>query len=94
MMGVTGVRAAVSQDAEHLVARIRQHTKLPVAVGLGVRDGNQAAEVAAYADGVIVGSAFVQRLLDAPDEQTGISEVATLAADLARGARSAGARPS
>jgi tryptophan synthase alpha chain len=88
-MGVTGTRDQVSRDAEALVTRIRQHTKLPVAVGLGVRDGKQAAEVATYADGVIVGSAFVRRLLDAPDPHTGATEVAALAADLAASVRSA-----
>ena len=65
LMGVTGVRDAVSRDAEDLVGRIRKHTTLPVAVGLGVRDGTQAAQVARFADGVIVGSAFVRRLLEA-----------------------------
>jgi tryptophan synthase alpha chain len=93
LMGVTGVRDEVSHDANDLVARIRAHTKLPVAVGLGVRDGTQAAEVASYADGVIVGSAFVQRLLDAKDQQTGLSEVAALAADLAQGVRSPSTHP-
>ena len=64
-MGITGARDAVSGDAGALVARIRRHTDLPVAVGLGVSNGVQAAQVAAFADGVIVGSAFVRRLLDA-----------------------------
>jgi tryptophan synthase alpha chain len=61
-----------------------------VAVGLGVRDGAQAAEVASFADGVIVGSAFVQRLLDAPDPAAGIGAVRDLARDLAAGARRPG----
>jgi tryptophan synthase alpha chain len=86
-MGVTGARDRVSGRAPDLVARVRAATKTPVAVGLGVSNGTQAAEVAAYADGVIVGSAFVRRLLDAPDEPTGVAAVAALAADLAAGAR-------
>jgi len=65
LMGITGTRDAVSGHAEALVQRIRPHTDLPVAVGLGVSNGAQAAQVAAFADGVIVGSAFVRRLLDA-----------------------------
>jgi len=65
LMGITGTRDAVSGDAAGLVKRIRAHTDLPVAVGLGVSNGAQAAQVAAFADGVIVGSAFVRRLLDA-----------------------------
>ncbi len=92
LMGVTGVRDTVSDEAAGLVARIREVTSLPVAVGLGVRDGAQAARVAGYADGVIVGSAFVRRLLDAPTGQDGIAAVVDLAADLAGGVRSA-ARP-
>jgi len=74
------------------VGRIRPHTSLPVAVGLGVRDGAQAAEVARFADGVIVGSAFVRRLLDAGQSRDGIAAVAGLAAELAAAARSPAAR--
>ena len=85
LMGITGTRAAVSKDAESLVKRTREHTDLPVAVGLGVSNAGQAAEVAAFADGVIVGSAFVRRLLDAADHEQGIVAVTKLAADLADG---------
>jgi tryptophan synthase alpha chain len=88
LMGVTGVRDAVSAEAAALVGRIRNVTTLPVAVGLGVRDGAQAATVGSYADGVIVGSAFVRRLLDAPDQAAGVAAVASLAAELAEGVRS------
>jgi tryptophan synthase alpha chain len=84
-MGITGTRAAVSSDAEGLVKRTREHTDLPVAVGLGVSNKNQAQQVAAFADGVIVGSAFVRRLLDAHDQATAIAEVSKLATDLAAG---------
>ena len=67
-MGVTGAREHASADAAAtLVARTRAVTDLPVCVGLGVSTGDQAAEVAAFADGVIVGSAFVRALLDAGD---------------------------
>ncbi len=92
VMGVTGTRDAVSDAAAALVARVREHTRLPVAVGLGVRDGAQAARVAQFADGVIVGSAFVQCLLDAPDEQAGIAGVGRLTAELAGGVRAGGMR--
>ena len=87
LMGITGAREAVSGLAAGLVGRVRAHTRLPVAVGLGVRDGAQAAEVAAFADGVIVGSAFVQRLLAAPDLPAGVRAIRELAADLAGGVR-------
>jgi tryptophan synthase alpha chain len=86
-MGITGARSAVGEAAAGLVDRVRQCTRLPVAVGLGVSSGAQAAEVAQYADGVIVGSAFVQRLLGAPDPQAGRAGVAELAAELADGVR-------
>lgn len=88
LMGVTGTRASVGEQAEDLVRRTRATTDLPVCVGLGVSNATQAAEVAAFADGVIVGSAFVKRLLDAGDDlDTGLAEVRTLAADLAKGVR-------
>lgn len=87
VMGITGARPAVGGAAAGLVQRIRQYTKLPVAVGLGVSTAAQAAEVARYSDGVIVGSAFVQRLLSAPDAADGWSSVADLAAELAAGVR-------
>ncbi|MEV4456760.1 tryptophan synthase subunit alpha [Microbispora sp. NPDC049633] len=87
LMGVTGARETVSSAAEGLVKRTRAHTGLPVCVGLGVGNGTQAAEVAAYADGVIVGSAFIRRLLDAPDEKSGLAAVRELGYELARGVR-------
>ena len=87
VMGVTGARASVGSQAAGLVGRTREYTKLPVAVGLGVKDGRQAAEVAGFADGVIVGSAFVQRLLAAKDDAAGVQAVRELAADLAAGVR-------
>ncbi|WP_347060383.1 tryptophan synthase subunit alpha [Blastococcus sp. HT6-30] len=87
-MGVTGARATVGDAAERLVARTREAAPdLAVCVGLGVSNGEQAAEVAGFADGVIVGSAFVRALLDAPDERAGAEAVGRLAADLARGVR-------
>ncbi|MFJ8042744.1 tryptophan synthase subunit alpha [Kitasatospora sp. NPDC096147] len=87
VMGVTGTRSAVGSLAEDLVARTRATTDLPVCVGLGVSNAAQATEVAAFADGVIVGSAFVQRMLDAADEPAGLDAVRALAADLAEGVR-------
>lgn len=86
-MGVTGARKQTSSVAPALVSRVRAATELPVGVGLGVSNGTQAAEVAAYADGVIVGSAFVRPLLDAPDEAAGVAAVAELAEELAAGVR-------
>jgi tryptophan synthase alpha chain len=90
VMGVTGARASSSELAGPLVGRLRDVTDLPVGVGLGVSNGDQAAEVARFADGVIVGSAFVRRLLDAgPDRAAGLSSLAALTRDLAGGVRRA-----
>jgi tryptophan synthase alpha chain len=89
-MGVTGTRAAIGNRAGELVARVRPLTDLPIAVGLGVSTADQAAEVAGYADGVVVGSAFVRPLLDAPDEAAGIAAVHALAMELAEGVRRPG----
>jgi tryptophan synthase alpha chain len=89
VMGVTGARASTSDLAGPLVTRTKAVTDLPVAVGLGVSDGDQAAEVARHADGVIVGSAFVRVLLDAPDRDAGLAALADLTRDLAEGVRRA-----
>ena len=90
VMGVTGTRATTSDLAGPLVARTRRTTDLPVGVGLGVSTGDQAAEVASYADGVIVGSAFVRALLDHPDDRAaGLRALAALTEDLAAGVRRA-----
>jgi len=90
VMGVTGARESSSDLAGPLVARTRAVTDLPVCVGLGVSHGDQAAEVASYADGVIVGSAFVRRLLDAgTDRAAGLASLAELTRDLADGVRRA-----
>jgi tryptophan synthase alpha chain len=88
VMGVTGARATTSDLAQPLVARTREVTDLPVGVGLGVSDGDQAARVAAYADGVIVGSAFVRRILDADgDGARALADLRLLTEDLADGVR-------
>ncbi|GGJ80269.1 tryptophan synthase alpha chain [Pilimelia anulata] len=93
VMGVTGARERTSDAAPGLVARVRAvDPDIPVAVGLGVRDGAQAAAVGGYADGVIVGSALIRCLLDAPDGDAGLAALRALSADLAAGVRRS-ARP-
>lgn len=88
VMGVTGARASTSDLAEPLVARARATTDLPIGVGLGVSNGAQAAETARYADGVIVGSAFVRTILDNPDDEAaGLAALRALTTDLAEGVR-------
>ena len=82
VMGVTGVRAEVGPGAQELVRRTRAQTSLPVAVGIGVSTRAQAAQVAGFADGVVVGSALVRAL-----DQGGVDAVRRLAAELAEGVR-------
>jgi tryptophan synthase alpha chain len=62
-MGVTGERADLGDEARLVVEKIRRHTDMPVCVGVGVSTPEQAAEVCEVADGVVVGSALVRRLL-------------------------------
>lgn len=79
VMGTTGARDTVSEAAPDLVARCRTHTDLPIGVGLGVRTGAQAHQIATFADGVIVGSALVAAGHD------GVAALSGLAADLRTG---------
>jgi tryptophan synthase alpha chain len=89
VMGVTGARESSSELAGPLVARVRAAAAdLPVGVGIGVSTGDQAAEVAGFADAVIVGSAFVRRLLDADgDRAAGLASLGELTRELADGVR-------
>lgn len=80
-MGVTGARDTVSSAAPELVGRVREVSDIPVGVGLGVRSGAQAAEIGAYADGVIVGSALVTALTE------GLPALRTLVGELSSGVR-------
>ncbi|MEX3527775.1 tryptophan synthase subunit alpha [Corynebacterium xerosis] len=81
-MGVTGALSAVDSAAGVLVSRTREFTDLPVCVGLGVSNGEQAAEIAGFADGVIVGSALIKAATADRDE------LVALAGELAAGVRS------
>jgi tryptophan synthase alpha chain len=98
-VSITGITGGATPDPGKVaaaVARIKRHTRLPVAVGFGVRTAEQAAGIASGADGVVVGSALVNVLkgsLDPNDKATEktVSGVVDLVAELARGVRSAGA---
>lgn len=80
VMGVTGARTSVSDAVQGLVEKVRRHSTLPVAVGLGVSTPEQAKEIAQYADGVIVGSAFVSAI-----ERGGAAAAKELAVSLSQG---------
>jgi len=76
-LGVTGMSASVGDDLAGTVARVRAATDLPVAVGFGISTADQARQVARLADGVVVGSALVDRL-----EREGPAGMATLLSGL------------
>lgn len=91
VLGVTGVKSAAAGDVASAVARIKAHTPLPVMVGFGVKSGEQAAAIAAHADGVVVGSALVNAVRDSLDggkaTPATVKAVTDLVSDLAAGVR-------
>lgn len=90
VMGVTGERATIGTQAERLVRDSRAAGAEHVCVGIGVTTGAHAAQVAAYADGVIVGSALVRTLLDNENEADALAALRAKVAELAQGVRSIG----
>jgi tryptophan synthase alpha chain len=85
--GVTGVRDQVAANIPEAVARIRQHTTLPVAVGFGISTSDQVRQVARMADGVVVGSALVNVIKDNLDNRAGLpARLRITAAELVAGA--------
>jgi tryptophan synthase alpha chain len=64
LTGVTGAKSIDAHAASQIVQRVKQHSKLPVAVGFGIKTADQATEIAKVADAVVVGSAIVQKLAD------------------------------
>src|SRR5262249_7647758 len=96
-VSITGIPGAAAPDPARVAAavgRIKRHTKLPVAVGFGVRTAEQAAMIASGADGVVVGSALVNALKASPDrDDKATAKTVTvgvnLAAEPAHGVRSA-----
>jgi tryptophan synthase alpha chain len=92
--GITGMAAPDTGRVTEAVARIKRHTKLPVAVGFGVKTANHARAIAAGADGVVVGSALIEAIrtsLDQTGKATGrtVKAVTDLVAELADGVRGA-----
>lgn len=66
LVGITGVRRDLSNEVQSLVARIRQHTDLPIAIGFGISQPEHVRQVAQFADGAVVGSALVDVIANAP----------------------------
>ncbi len=69
ILGITGTRSASEEAVRDHVARLRQHTQLPIAVGFGIKTPDQAAAVARHADAAVVGSAIVDRVKAGLDEE-------------------------
>lgn len=84
-LGVTGERAALASSASVIAKRLKVHTDKPVLIGIGVSTPDQAREVAAEADGVIVGSALVRRIMEGGGPDGAADFVSSLRAALDRG---------
>lgn len=87
--GITGARKELAADAQALVARLRQYSNLPIAVGFGVSTPGQFAEVGRFADAVVVGSAIVQRIEENAGREA--AAVAEFLSSLTAAAQPAGA---
>jgi tryptophan synthase alpha chain len=88
--GVTGERSSIESSVKGMVANIKQHTKLPVAVGFGISTPEQAREVGAYADGVVVGSAIVRMIGELGDSPSTAAKVGAFVKQLADAAKGRG----
>ena len=86
-LGVTGERAELSSRGTALADRIRSISDVPLVMGVGISTPEQAASAASNADGIIVGSALVRRVLDAPDPSAAVSSIGDAVAALAAALR-------
>lgn len=87
--GVTGAGSATMEHVEGAIERLHRHTSLPICVGFGIRTPEQAAAIARLADGVVVGSALVDKIANAASPEQGVDDVFSLCAALAEGVRKA-----
>ena len=85
LTGVTGAASANFEEAAERARQVRERTQKPVAVGFGVSSGADVKKLSRYADGVVVGSALVKAIEQAPDRAAAVSAVRTLVAELASG---------
>ncbi|WP_226503777.1 tryptophan synthase subunit alpha [Pseudomonas sp. MWU16-30317] len=90
--GVTGAGSATSDQVSSAIERLRRHTDLPISVGFGIRTPEQAAAIARLADGVVVGSALVDKVAKAANADQAVDDVLTLCKALADGVRKARVR--
>ena len=87
--GVTGAGSATLEHVEQAVARLRRHTDLPLCIGFGIRTPEHAATIARLADGVVVGSALIDKIANAASTEHAVDDVLTLCKALASGVRDA-----
>jgi tryptophan synthase alpha chain len=73
LKGVTGAGSIDTADVARRVAAIREHVKLPIGVGFGIRDGATAKAVASVADAVVIGSRIIQELENTPKERAAVA---------------------
>ncbi|MCE8013235.1 tryptophan synthase subunit alpha [Halomonas daqingensis] len=88
--GITGVRAPDFHDVEGMVGRLRERSRLPVAVGFGIRTAAQAQAIGRFSDAVVVGSALVEAIESAETRHGAVEAVHGLVRELAEGVRRAG----
>jgi tryptophan synthase alpha chain len=81
--GVTGTKDFAEDEVRAAVARLKAGANLPVAVGFGIKTPEQAASIARFADGAVVGSAIVQRIADAQSRHVVVNDVVTFCRALA-----------
>ncbi|MEK1908350.1 MAG: tryptophan synthase subunit alpha [Pseudomonas sp.] len=87
--GVTGSGSATIEHVEEAVARLRRHTDLPISIGFGIRTPEHAATIARLADGVVVGSALIDQIANAENDDAAVKGVLNLCSQLAEGVRGA-----
>ena len=87
--GVTGAGSATTEHVQDAIARLRRHTDLPISVGFGIRTPEQAAAIARLSDGVVVGSALVDKIAQAKTPGQAVTDVLSLCSTLAEGVRGA-----
>jgi len=94
LTGVTGVRASLAEGIEEKVSKIREKAELPVLIGFGISDQEQAKKAAEFSDGVIVGSALVKTIQENSDPQTCDEKVGALITELKNGVMEVSPKPS
>ncbi|MNG16479.1 Tryptophan synthase alpha chain [compost metagenome] len=87
--GVTGAGSATTDQVSSAIERLRRHTDLPISVGFGIRTPEQAAAIAKLSDGVVVGSALVDKIAQAKSTEQAVGDVLELCSALAQGVRGA-----